>query len=121
MSALLVCLTVPLLVAVATGSSAAWWAVLAILPLVSVYTAVLYRARRLLAEKEMNAAFVGAGGRSEATIEDLFGQMGHDAFFTGAADYGDIDDAGHLANAGDMADAAYVRDEQPVSAVGGDW
>jgi hypothetical protein len=103
MTALLVCLAVPLLLAVVTGSSGAWWAVVVMLPLVSAYTAVLYRARRLLAEKEMNAAFQGSASRPEATLEELFGPVFEDPF------------------AADAADGAYAADEEPMSAVGGDW
>jgi hypothetical protein len=46
--------------AAATGSVAAWWAVLGLLPLLCSYVAVLFRAKRLLAEREMNLAFFGA-------------------------------------------------------------
>lgn len=103
MTALLTCLAIPLFLAFATGSSAAWWAVLVMLPLVAAYTAVLYRARRVMAEKEINAAFLGAPDRTEASLEELFGPFDEAGFF------------------GAELDGAQDWDEEPVSAAGGDW
>ena len=65
-------LFLPALVALATGSSTAWWVVLAVLPFVCAYLAVLFRARRLQAEKEFNTAFLGGARLSAAGLEDIF-------------------------------------------------
>jgi hypothetical protein len=59
-------------VAVATGSVAAWWAVFGLLPLLCTYLAILSRARRLLAEREMNVAFFGAASRALIERPDPF-------------------------------------------------
>ena len=67
-----VALAVPALAAVATGSTAAWWAVAVLLPLVCAYLAVLFHNRRLLAEREINSAFLGSADRTEATLAELF-------------------------------------------------
>ncbi|HTW09329.1 MAG TPA: hypothetical protein VME46_17615 [Acidimicrobiales bacterium] len=65
-------LLIPTLIAVATGWTVAWWVVVALLPVVSVYLFVLFRTRRLLAEREINAAFCGRVPRREATLAELF-------------------------------------------------
>jgi fatty acid desaturase len=67
-----VALAVPALAAVATGSTVAWWVVVALLPLVCAYLAVLFHNRRLLAEREINSAFIGSADRTEATLAELF-------------------------------------------------
>lgn len=67
-----VALAVPALAAVATGSTVAWWVVAALLPLVCAYLAVLFHNRRLLAEREINSAFLGSAGRTDATLAELF-------------------------------------------------
>ena len=72
LSVLFVALGVPFLVAVATGSAAAWWAVLALLPLVCTYLAVLFRSRRLTAEREINVGFFGGSERGEFGLDDMF-------------------------------------------------
>jgi hypothetical protein len=65
-------LAISVLVALVTGAAAAWWAVVALLPLECVYLFVLFRTRRLMAEREINLAFVGPGDRNNAALEDLF-------------------------------------------------
>jgi hypothetical protein len=72
LGALLTALAVPALAAVVTGSSAAWWAVMVLLPIVCTYVAVLFRARRLMAEREINMAFFGGQDRFDGGLEDLF-------------------------------------------------
>jgi Flp pilus assembly protein TadB len=62
----------PALVALATGSSVAWWVLLGMLPVVLVYLAVLYRARRQRAEREFNVAFFGKSRRGAAGLEEVF-------------------------------------------------
>jgi fatty acid desaturase len=69
---LLVALALPALVALVTGSALAWWVVVAVLPVVCTYVAVLFRARRLMAEREINVAFFGARERSRADLEEMF-------------------------------------------------
>ena len=53
-------ISMPALVALATGSMTAWWVVVAMLPFVSTYVAVLFRTRRRMAEREINVAFYGS-------------------------------------------------------------
>lgn len=72
LAVLLVCLAIPALVAVATGSTAAWWVVLALLPLVCTYVAVLFRARRVQAEREFNVAFLGGSNVATMGLEEIF-------------------------------------------------
>ena len=70
-----VALAASAMTAVATGSSAAWWAVLALLPLGCAYVAVLLRSRRIAAEREITQAFfgpAGVNGAGFASIEELF-------------------------------------------------
>jgi Flp pilus assembly protein TadB len=70
-------LVIPALVALVTGSSAAWWVVVALLPLVCAYLFVLFRTRRIMAEREINLAF-GAGDRDDTNLEDIFsGRLAH--------------------------------------------
>jgi Flp pilus assembly protein TadB len=66
-------LAVPAVIGLATGSAAAWWAVVAFLPVVCTYLAVLFRARRLMAEREINLAFFGSVNRAGHGLEDAFG------------------------------------------------
>ena len=65
-------LAIPLLVALLTGSSTAWWVVIALLPVVCTYLFVLFRTRRLMAEREINLAFFGARERNDSGLEDVF-------------------------------------------------
>jgi len=69
---LFVALAVPLALALLTGSTVAWWVVLALLPLTCAYLAVLFRTRRLMAEREINVAFFGGPDRVETGLEDVF-------------------------------------------------
>ena len=62
----------PSLVALATGSSVAWWVLLGMLPVVLVYLAVVFRARRQRAEREFNVAFFGKSRRGAAGLEEVF-------------------------------------------------
>ncbi|HUC14803.1 MAG TPA: hypothetical protein VMS00_10160 [Acidimicrobiales bacterium] len=64
--------SVPALVALATGSMAAWWVVVAMLPFVSTYMAVLFRTRRRTAEREINVAFYGSAGGTIVGLEEMF-------------------------------------------------
>ena len=63
---------VPALVALATGSMTAWWVVVAMLPFVSTYVAVLFRTRRRMAEREINVAFYGSAGGTIIGLEEMF-------------------------------------------------
>ena len=72
LSVLFIALAVPLALALFTGSTAAWWVVLALLPLTCAYLAVLFRTRRLMAEREINVAFFGGPDRVETGLEDVF-------------------------------------------------
>lgn len=72
MTVLVLALIAPALVALATGSTGAWWVVVAMLPLVCTYGAVVLRARRLQAEREFNIAFMGGTKVSHVALEDLF-------------------------------------------------
>jgi hypothetical protein len=72
MTVLLSALALPALVALATGSTAAWWVVVGLLPVVCTYVAVLFRARRLMAEKEFNVAFLGGSNLVAPGLEDIF-------------------------------------------------
>jgi len=69
---MLTALSVPALVALATGSMAASWVVVAMLPFVSTYVAVLFRTRRRMAEREINVAFYGSAGGTIAGLEEVF-------------------------------------------------
>ncbi|GEM_PF-5457161 len=74
-SGLVGALAVCLAAALATGAAAAWWAVVALLPLASAYVAVVARSRRIAAEREIAYAFFGqheAPVRALGGIEDLF-------------------------------------------------
>ena len=62
----------PGLVALATGSSAAWWGFLVLVPVVLAYVGVLFRTRRHLAEREFNVAFFGKSRRGAAGLEEVF-------------------------------------------------
>ena len=72
LTVLLSALAVPTLVALVTGAAVAWWVVVALLPLVCAYLAVLFRTRRIMAEREINVAFFGGTERTDATLEELF-------------------------------------------------
>jgi hypothetical protein len=72
MTVLLCALALPTVIAVVTGSTAAWWAVVGLLPLVCTYAAVVVRAQRRMAEKEFNVAFMGGTDLATASLEDIF-------------------------------------------------
>lgn len=72
MTVLLVAFALPTLAAVVTGSALAWWAALIMLPLVCIYGAVVVRARRVMAEKEFNVAFLGGTNLVAPGLEDIF-------------------------------------------------
>jgi len=76
LGALSLALAVPVVLGALTGSAAAWWVVVALLPVVCAYLAVLFRARRVLAEREINLAFLGTAGRAEPGLEGMF-STGH--------------------------------------------
>jgi hypothetical protein len=63
---------VPALVALATGSMTAWWVVVAMLPFLSTYVAILFRTRRRMAEREINVAFYGSAGGTIVGLEEMF-------------------------------------------------
>ena len=65
-------LAVAAAIGLATGSSAAWWVFVALLPVVCVYLAILFRTRRLMAEREMNLAFLGSVNRGGYSPDDAF-------------------------------------------------
>ena len=69
---MLLTLAVPLVIALATGWAAAWWVVVAMLPVLGAYVAILVRARRLMAEREIDVAFFGPAGRAGSGLEDVF-------------------------------------------------
>ena len=72
LSVMLSTLAVPLVVALATGWAAAWWAVVALLPVLCTYVAILVRARRQMAEREIDVAFFGPAGRVAHGLEEVF-------------------------------------------------
>ncbi len=82
LSVILSTLAVPLIVALATGWAPAWWVVVALLPVLFTYVAILVRARRLMAEREINVAFFGPTGRVAHGLEDVF---------SGAVDHGPLE------------------------------
>jgi hypothetical protein len=65
-------ISVPALVALATGSSTAWWVFVGMLPLFCVYLGVVFYARRLRAEQEINVAFFGNARGAAPGLEDVF-------------------------------------------------
>jgi hypothetical protein len=65
-------IAVPALVALATGSSTAWWVFVGMLPVFGVYLAVVLYARRVRAEREINVAFFGSSEAGSRGLEDLF-------------------------------------------------
>jgi hypothetical protein len=65
-------IAVPALVALATGSSTAWWVSVGMLPVLGTYLAVLLYARRVRAEAEFNVAFFGGPAESGRGLEDVF-------------------------------------------------
>ena len=76
LSVMLSTLAVPLVVALATGWAAAWWAVVALLPVLCTYVAILMRTRRLMAEREIDVAFFGPAGRVALGLEEVFSGAG---------------------------------------------
>ena len=64
-------IAVPALVALATGSSAAWWVFVGMLPVFGVYLAVVLYARRLRAEREINVAFGGSAVNARKGWDDV--------------------------------------------------
>jgi hypothetical protein len=71
---MLLTLAVPLVVALATGWAVAWWAVVALVPVMCTYVAILMRTRRVMAEREIDVAFFGPAGRagSASGLEEVF-------------------------------------------------
>jgi hypothetical protein len=69
---ILAVIAVPALVALATGSSAAWWVFVGMLPVIGIYVAVVFYARRVRAEREINIAFLGSSPGPGAGLEDMF-------------------------------------------------
>ena len=65
-------IAVPALVALATGYSAAWWVFVGMLPVFGIYVAVVFYARRVRAEREINVAFLGSAPGPGAGLEDMF-------------------------------------------------
>jgi hypothetical protein len=65
-------IAVPALVALATGYSAAWWVFVGMLPVFGIYVAVVFYARRVSAEREINVAFLGSTPGPGAGLEDMF-------------------------------------------------
>ena len=82
LSVMLSTLAVPLVVALATGWAAAWWIVVALLPVLFTYVAILVRARRLMAEREIDVAFFGPAGRVAYGLEEVF---------SGASEHGPLE------------------------------
>jgi hypothetical protein len=76
LSVMLLTLAVPLVVALATGWAVAWWAVVALVPVMCTYVAILMRTRRMMAEREIDVAFFGPAGRAPAGLEDVFSSAG---------------------------------------------
>jgi len=72
LTVLFMALFVPVLAGLATGAAAAWWVAICLLPIVCTYLAVLFRARRLSAEREINVAFFGGPQRGEFGLDDMF-------------------------------------------------
>ncbi len=74
LSVMLLTLAVPLVVALATGWAVAWWAVVALVPVMCTYVAILMRTRRVMAEREIDVAFFGPAGRagSASGLEEVF-------------------------------------------------
>jgi len=73
--ALVVTLVLCVVLAVGTGATAAWWAVVALLPLTCAYMAVLARSRRISAEREISYAFFGDADQKHLPsggFEELF-------------------------------------------------
>jgi hypothetical protein len=67
---------VPALIALATGSSTAWWVFVGMLPVFGIYLGVLLYARRVRAEREINVAFFGRTGGPERSLDDVFSGTG---------------------------------------------
>jgi hypothetical protein len=68
---------VPALVALATGSSTAWWVFVGMLPVFfGVCLAVLLYARRVRAEREINVAFFGGASGAARGWDDVFSGSG---------------------------------------------
>ncbi len=69
---LLGAIAIPALVALTTGSSAAWWVFVGMLPVFGVYLVVVLYARRVKAEREINAAFGGSAINARRGWDDVF-------------------------------------------------
>jgi hypothetical protein len=72
----LAAIAVPALVALATGSSAAWWVFVGMLPVFGVYLAIVLYARRVRAEREINVAFFGRASEADRSLDDVFSGSG---------------------------------------------
>ena len=71
LGALIGAFVVAAVLAVATGEAAAWWATLAVLPLVCSYLALLARARRVAAVREFNSGFLSRRASDEMGLEEF--------------------------------------------------
>lgn len=67
---------VPALIALATGSSTAWWVFVGMLPVFGIYLGVLLYARHVRAEREINVAFFGRTGGPQRSLDDVFAGTG---------------------------------------------
>jgi len=63
---------IPGLLVLASGTIAAWWVVIGLLPLVCAYVATLFHTRRMMAEREINMAFIGPHDHLPSMPEDPF-------------------------------------------------
>jgi hypothetical protein len=64
---------IPALLVLASGTVAAWWVVIGLLPLVCTYVTTLFHTRRMMAEREINMAFIGPHDSAESMMsEDPF-------------------------------------------------
>lgn len=72
MTVLVAAFAIPTLVALATGATAAWWVAVVMLPLACTYACVVVRARRVMAEKEFNVAFLGGTHLAAPGLEEIF-------------------------------------------------
>jgi hypothetical protein len=68
---LLGAIALPALVALATGSTAAWWVFVGMLPVFGIYLVVVLYARRVQAEREINVAFGGSAIRGRRSWDDV--------------------------------------------------
>jgi len=75
----------PGLIALATGSTTAWWVFVGMLAVFGAYLVVVFHARRLRAEREINVAFFGRANAADAGLEEVFSDAdGHQLDEVGA-------------------------------------